>query len=277
MTQHDSDLCDPITPGGATSLTFPGEAVSVHFSSPRDVIFDQTFTSAARSGEIARFHRGRAAGGNASAIRLTGMNSPAAGALRLLRASGLAVVAYALASVAHMVAGGALPTAAWMASIYLLTFCSAVVLTGRRLGRAAIVTGLGVSQLALHEAFRFLSAGGNCAPVSFGHPMHSGHETVMTCADRVVTMPVHHSPGLVMLAAHALAAALVGVVLARGEAAVWFLAGLVWPAMPSRARVFPMESAHPVALHPRPAGRQIVCSGGLGRRGPPAGLPAAAH
>jgi hypothetical protein len=205
------------------------------------------------------------------------MSSPAAGGLRLLRAGGLTVAAYALASVAHVQAGGGLPTWPWLAAILLLTFWGAVVLTGRRLGRVATVAGLGVSQLVLHEAFGFLSPVGACLRDSFVPAGHAGHEVVLTCADPGLSMPAHHGRGLTMVVAHAVAAALTGLVLARGEDAVWFLASLVWPALPSPVRPAPPESRLPVSPRPRSVARQVVCSGGPGRRGPPPALPAAAH
>jgi hypothetical protein len=205
------------------------------------------------------------------------MSSPVAGALRLARAGSLAVTAFALTSVAHVVAGGVLPATPWMVSIFLVTLCGSVVVTGRRLGRGATVAGLGVSQMVLHAAFAFLSPGGSCTRASSGLVMHSGHEAVMRCSDPAMTMPVHHSTGVVMGAAHAVAAVLVGLVLARGEAAVWFLASLVWPGLPSRVQVVPAASAPRVAVRPRPAARQLFGTGGLGLRGPPLALSAAAH
>jgi hypothetical protein len=204
------------------------------------------------------------------------VTSPAAGALRLLRAGGLAIAAYALASTAHLVAGGALPALPWVASTLLLTFCAAVVLTGRKLGRCATVAGLGISQLVLHQAFVFLSPTGNCLKVS-GPAMHLGHEAVMACANPSMTMPAHHNSGVAMAAAHTVAAVLMGVVLARGEAALWFLTSLVWAALPTAMRVPAAEPLQRVAWRPRRPVRQLVCAGGLGRRGPPAALPAAAH
>ena len=203
------------------------------------------------------------------------MQSPAQGAVRLARATGLAVSAFSLAAGAHLAGGGSMPAGAWWAAILLLVFTGSVLVTGRRLGPVAVVALLGGSQLVLHRAFEFTQPTAvACVP---GMPEHAGHAagSVAVCADSSVAgaamQGMDHSMGggWAMLLAHSVAAVLLGLLLARGEAAVWFLAALVAP----RWRVVVRPPVRPRALRvpwqaPARPHREPVL-GGVGRRGPP--------
>jgi len=186
----------------------------------------------------------------------------------LARAAGLTVAVFALAATAHLAAGGRLPSVPWSVALLMAAFWFAVAVTGRRLGRLATVVLVAGSQLLLHEAFGFTSAARSCLVLAPEHAGHLSHGAGMLCAHPVMAMGSQHGSGVVMAAAHAVAAAAVGLVLARGEAAVWFLASLVWAPLPSLARprlggVRVLTAATPSTVRGR------LWLGGVGRRGPP--------
>ena len=98
--------------------------------------------------------------------------------------------------------------------------------SGVLIGRVALAATLGGAQVVLHT---LLSAGHHaptCA-VGGGH-----HEMVVGCAGGAEVS--HTSPAMVL--AHTVAALLLALLLARGEEAVWFLAGLLRPVLPRPIR-----------------------------------------
>jgi hypothetical protein len=193
---------------------------------------------------------------------------PDSGALRLARAAGLGVSAFALSLAAHVAAGGQAPSATASVLLLLATVWVSIFLTGRRLGWAGMTAAVGVSQLVLHQLFAWATPAGSCMTVVHSHADHLTNGAVTICSQGA-GLTHHGSSGLVMTVAHAMAAVLLGLLLARGEAAVWFLARLVWPRVPA-APVF----VHPtvlaaVALVAQWSMRPTIRSGGGGRRGPP--------
>lgn len=179
--------------------------------------------------------------------------------LRLARTVAWTLAAGGLSTGAHLAAGGGLPSTGGMVLIVGLLLWSGLVLTQWRLGRAAMAVTLGGSQVVLHA---LLSAGHpdpTCA-VGGGH-----HEMVLGCASGAEMS--HTSPAMVL--AHTVAALLLALVLARGEEAVWFLAGLLRPVLPQPIRrvVDSAPSATP-AVADQPWRTPFVL-GGVGRRGPP--------
>ena len=213
------------------------------------------------------------------------MSSPARGLLRGLRAASLGVAGFVLALVAHVAAGGASPEPG---VLLLLAGCTGLMtwlLTGVRVSPVRVVVFLAAMQVVLHEAVMRLSvpapclmpvmdpaAGGNAG---MGPGMGHGGQPVLECA---TSMAPH--PGLgprsifattTMLGAHLIATMVMAALLAYGERALWFLAGLVRLPLcfsavrpePPKIRLFPYGV-------PRVA-RACFASGGVGRRGPPPG------
>ncbi|UYM03911.1 hypothetical protein [Solicola gregarius] len=118
------------------------------------------------------------------------MNSPDRGSLRVVRAAAVALCVVGLSLVGHLSAGGSVPGPEILLGSSLVVAAYAAALTRNRLGRLELVGVLGAGQLLLHTAF--MTSGG-------------------------------HSGGLTMLAAHAFAAVVIALVLARGEDAAWAL------------------------------------------------------
>lgn len=203
------------------------------------------------------------------------MTTPTAGAARLGRATALAVAAYGLSLLAHVVGGGQLPAPWATAGLGLLTLWAAVAVTGRRLGRLATLALLGGSQLALHGAFGVFDSAGTCATVVHQHAGHHVDGAVVVCADPALTAGHAMPMGVSMLVAHAVTALLLALLLARGEQAMWFLCSLVWRRPPARLALPSLPLVRGAAA------REVVCRvvpvpGGVGRRGPPAPAPATA-
>lgn len=189
------------------------------------------------------------------------MHAPSRGGLRLIRASAWAVAAMGLSSGAHLVGGGALPSPGAAALITAALLWTGLVLTRWRLGRIALTLSLGLSQVLLHAVLTALESS------AAGCVVTGSHHATMVCTGGASPMPHDTSPTMAL--AHTAAAFLLGLLLARGEATVWFLAGLLRPHLPRPA-------ALPTITH-RPLGlgrvgelvRSVVVPGGVGRRGPP--------
>lgn len=183
--------------------------------------------------------------------------------MRLARAGSWAAAALGLSVGAHLVGGGDPPSPGAAALIAVALLWSGFLLTQRRLGRTMLVATLGLSQLLLHAVLTAVEVPSTCAGSGGHHEM-----AAMACTSGA---PMGHDVSATMLVAHAVAALLLGLVLARGEDAIWQVAGLLWPRLPAPA-VLPalMQDALVPAHGDRPARRPFVL-GGVGRRGPPAG------
>jgi len=194
------------------------------------------------------------------------MITPDGGRLRLLRAGTLAVVMISLAALAHVLGGGALPGGGVLAVLLGLVLVTCLVASGRRLGAPSIGAILGGGQLALHEAFALLGTTGADA-ASLGHVVGSGHHAVLvTHAGQAGS---GHHLSLSMLLAHALATVVTAAVLARGERALWLLAGWLAPVIRlllERPAHWPRPAAITVAV-PRLRSAELVLA--APRRGPP--------
>lgn len=194
------------------------------------------------------------------------MITPDGGRLRLLRAGTLAVVMISLAALAHVLGGGALPGGGVLTVLLGLVLVTCLVASGRRLGAPSIGAILGGGQLALHEAFALLGTTGADA-ASLGHVVGSGHHAVLvTHAGQAGS---GHHLSLSMLLAHALATVVTAAVLARGERALWLLAGWLAPVIRlllERPAHWPRPAAITVAV-PRLRSAELVLA--APRRGPP--------
>jgi hypothetical protein len=142
---------------------------------------------------------------------------------RLSRASAVAGSTVLLAAAAHTAAGGALPDPLILLGLLALALLPAVWLCGKRLTTSAVLGLLGTGQLVLHSAFDILSHPAATAPQL---SPTAGHVHVLGALPH--GGPVGHvdSYGPAMLAAHILATLTVGLLIAKGEAALWAL--LAW-------------------------------------------------
>jgi len=175
------------------------------------------------------------------------VTTPDRGALRLLRSGVLAVCALGLSAAAHALAGGHLPGAAPLAALAAGAWLVCWAAARWRLSARAVTGLLGASQVGVHAALSALdpaAAGGHGAarpvPAELGALAASG-------AAHGTTQAVGHAAGhagalwlggptsadAAMLLAHAAAAAAVGLVVARGEAALWDLCAWLAPLAPA--------------------------------------------
>jgi hypothetical protein len=200
------------------------------------------------------------------------MGSPAAGALRMARAAAFGAVAFALALVAHVAAGGSSPRPVTLAFLAGAVAGVSVLVTGRRLCVAATTLALGAVQVGLHGAFMALAPAAGCMTVTMPGS-HAGDPMSMTsCAD--VAPGWEGSPGsgaaLPMVLTHAGATVVLAVLLARGDRALWLLGTLLLPILWLRAAPRLRRYSAPLLRCTVPAlGRGRMVSSGVGRRGPP--------
>jgi hypothetical protein len=159
-------------------------------------------------------------------------NSRPPAPFHLLRASALAAGTLALAAGAHVAGGGRLPAPGILLAVLALTALASTVATRLRLSFPAMAVLLGGGQLALHELLTAFSAplhvtAGVAAPAH----VHSGG---LVTFNAFVPLAEHLSPANpelapLMLAAHAAATLGCALLLAKGEAALWALAGWLRP------------------------------------------------
>jgi len=150
----------------------------------------------------------------------------------LLRASALAAGTLALAAGAHVAGGGQLPAPVILLAVLALTALVSTVATRLRLSFPAIAALLGGGQLALHELLTAFSTPfpGVAARAA---PAHL-HSDSLLALQGLAPLTEHLSPadpGLapLMLGAHAAATMGCALLLAKGETALWALAGWLRP------------------------------------------------
>lgn len=144
---------------------------------------------------------------------------------RLSRAAAVAGATALLAAAAHTAGGGRLPDPLIFLAILAVAFLPAAWLCGRRLTPTAVLGLLGAGQLVLHSAFAALSEASATVP-QFSPT--AGHVHVLgTPAPLGLAAGGHaHADSPAMLAAHVPATLAVGLLLAKGEDALWAL--LAW-------------------------------------------------
>lgn len=221
--------------------------------------------------------------------------------LRRLRAVVLAVVATALGSVAHALAGGRLPGVVGYAVLLALLVLAAAPLLARAASTRRVVALVVVGQTLVHTV---LTATSGHAGDGVGAATHSAArpvipESVLTSTHRVGTLAdqLHPQPAggdggaavpdwvlhlladlqpaqLPMALAHLLAAVGVGLWLASGERALFTL--LTLAAVPLLRLLAPLVPATPVRPRaPRAAHtvhllrREVLLASSVARRGPP--------
>lgn len=182
------------------------------------------------------------------------------GVLRLGRSVVLALACLLLSLTAHVVAGGAPPSAADLALLVVPLVCGCVWLTSRRVGPVRLGAALLATQLGLHEAFMALADPSCAAP-------HAGHDP-MAGVDPCATAAAMGAPSTAMVVAHVVTAVVMGAALLYGERLLWAL--LSWLSV---ARL-QTRSLALLAVRPPSADLAVACVsarvlGGVGRRGPP--------
>lgn len=179
----------------------------------------------------------------------------------LLRSTTVAATVVLLAAVAHVLGGGSLPGAGIMAASLAMTGLVSTLATRRQLRLPAMTAVLGAGQLALHEVFTALSvpASGTSPAVGAGHHLAgqaeivSGHGLPFAQAAEAAAGHAHQvdSPlAALMLTGHVVATLLCAGLLARGEAALWFLAAWLRPLIQLPSPVTLDGGTVPAAVQP---------------------------
>jgi hypothetical protein len=176
----------------------------------------------------------------------------------LLRASSLAAGILSLAASAHVAGGGQLPSPGILLAVLALTALASTAATRLRLSFPAVGALLAGGQLALHELLTAFSA-----PVpAAGPPAPHVHGAALAGFPGPAPFAEHVSPadpGLapLMLAAHAAATLGCALLLAKGEAALWALAGWLRPLAGLPRPVAPVPAPRfPGPFGPLPLPRQ---------------------
>ncbi len=179
-----------------------------------------------------------------------------------------AIAAVGLAAAAHVAGGERVDLLTALLAVPAIT-APMNLLARRRRGPATLLATLAATQLVLHEAFMATAVPGTCHPGA-AMPGMPGMTASMHCTP----MTTQHGWSTAMLAAHGIATLLTGLLLARGEAAIWTLAQwlssraqpeaphLVLPARPPLLAVDRSHPATPSRTTP------------IRRRGPPRLAPA---
>lgn len=210
--------------------------------------------------------------------------APATGVLRLARAGVLTLATVSLSLTAHVAAGGSAPGLVGLLLVVVPVLAATLLTTGRRLGLACVGSLVAITQVGLHSAFMALTMNDGMALT-----MNGGMALTMGGGAGAVVTASHHSqsvittggavsgPSLVDLAlsggspamtgAHVVAAGLVALILARGEAALWSLWSWLAPPMPVAARLGVL-AGEPVATG-RTTARSVDHSTRPRPRGPP--------
>jgi hypothetical protein len=174
---------------------------------------------------------------------VTGQQAPIRGVSRIVRGVLLAGASGALAVAAHTVAGGMLPDPGLTALLTVGVAGVGIAMADRRRGQGAILLALGAAQLATHVLLSVASQG----------------------------MPDVVDP-LVMTGAHAAAVLVTAALLARADAVVLGLAGLLAMLLP-RLMVAPPPPAGPLVswrvAAPVDRAMAVLLRLSSPRRGPP--------
>ncbi|GAA3605643.1 hypothetical protein GCM10022223_21750 [Kineosporia mesophila] len=191
------------------------------------------------------------------------------GKLRVLRAGAFSACAVSLAAVAHLLAGGIAPSPVLLAALALILAPIAVLSAGKLRRPTTVGTAMIAVQTGLHWLFGQFGPAADCVQMSshLGHPGMTQAGS-MVCQDHPAMTMGTSSP--LMLLAHLSAAALLGLLLSKGETALWRMLSWIFPKLPGRFRPLPVPtrlrrtaSRRTVPLRPEPL------IGAVGRRGPP--------
>lgn len=197
------------------------------------------------------------------------------GKLRVLRAGVFSACAISLSAAAHVLAGGDAPAPLLLLALGLLLAPPAAVAAGRLRGPVSVGTTMVLVQAGLHSLFSlFTPAATTCTQMST-HLGHPGEPSSLVCHDSAMTTGAMASMAMapsspLMTLAHLGAAALLGLLLSRGETALWRMLSWILPKLPSPFRAVPVtERPRRVATHRALRPRPEPLVGAVGRRGPP--------
>lgn len=197
------------------------------------------------------------------------VSSPSAGGLHALRAGLLATACVSLALAAHTAAGGRAPGALALLTALVAVGCAALLVTRRPLGQVPTVGGLVLVQTALHLWFALTSGHGCTVTGALTHT----HGIAPQCAPLVGGAPeataAPASAGVLMLLTHLLAVVAMGVLLARGDALLWRLAGLLPRRVPAGVDLVVPVPVRRAAVDEPTTLRTRTVDTGWHRRGPP--------
>ena len=207
----------------------------------------------------------------------------------MVRAAAFGVATAALASGAHVSAGGALPPVPVLVFLTLPLTMAAVILTSRKCGLVLLLSALTAAQVLLHETLMALTAhvpgemfaaevGAHHGVQSLVSGQVSAHSaSAMGSAVGDVALAGADGWSGAMKAAHVVATIVTALLLARGEQALWLLVARLLPTLPGMPRLLSCGPRRTPVLLSVPALRPCLVSGGSGLRGPPAGFPATAQ
>ncbi|NKX50911.1 hypothetical protein HER39_10100, partial [Arthrobacter deserti] len=169
---------------------------------------------------------------------------------RLLRPAAVSSAVLSLSAGAHVAGGGTLPAPGILAALAALVMLPATVLAGRRLGLASLAGLLGGGQLVLHEAFTALGVSVRCVPRGAAGTLHAWHTFPgdVSALDCPAAGLGHSTGGAAMTVAHILATVLAGLMLLKGEQALWALRSWLHPlvCLPAAAAL-PAAGTRPAA------------------------------
>jgi hypothetical protein len=197
------------------------------------------------------------------------MGAPTRGATRLARAAAFGVAVLTIAAAAHVSAGGALPSMTVLGLLAIPVTVAALAVTSRRCGLALLLGSMGAAQVLLHQTLMALT---DQVPSDLASPT-SAHSAAAMGGQAMA-----HADGrsVTMTATHVVATVVTAFLLARGEQALWQLVSRLLPALPSEPVALGHGCPQTPALVSVPAWAPSLVSGGLGLRGPPVRLVAAA-
>lgn len=212
---------------------------------------------------------------------LAGMRIPTRGATRAARAAAFGMATLALASGAHVSAGGALPSMMVLAVLVLPLMLTAVILTSRRCGSVLLVASLAAAQILLHETLMAVTSHvpGEMFAAEVG--AHHGAQTLVS--DQVSAHSAAALGGglavagpdgwpVAMKAMHVAATVVTALLLARGEKALWQMVARFLPTLLRISRLIPCGRRQASVRVIAPALQPSLVSSGLGLRGPPVGI-----
>ncbi|WP_050671584.1 hypothetical protein [Luteipulveratus halotolerans] len=186
------------------------------------------------------------------------------GGVRLARAATFASVAVALSATAHVTGGGGPPRVGVLGLGFGAVLAVAVLVSGRRIGRLAMLGLLAGSQIALHTTFGVLGS----TPTG-SHCLSGDHHAAHATACEPGAMAGHAaSGGAAMLLAHAAATLALALVLARGEQILWTLAAALGLTLPTRPTA-PAPTRRQLPRHTGPTRPRVALRHVPLLRGPP--------
>jgi hypothetical protein len=188
---------------------------------------------------------------------------------RFVRSSVIATLILVLSTSSHLVGGGTLPDPAILLLLAALVLAAVTSVSGRVLSLPALAAVLLAGELALHTALTALTGGPACAGASAAQHHASA---AVDCQPLTGQLTESAEPGgTLMLVAHACAAALLALLISKGEAALELLAAWLRPliGMLEAAAVVPRCARGNVGAQPAPRLRRRDASVPP-LRGPPA-------